>query len=52
MEDPILQEIRSYRQRRAQQFNYDMKAMLSEARKRESGCGHKVVDLSKQRRTG
>lgn len=47
--DPIVEEVRKYRQENAARFGYDVRAILEDARKREKTSGHKVVLLSKRK---
>jgi hypothetical protein len=41
--DPIVEEVRKHRQARAAKFNYDIGAMMADARTREKTSGHKLV---------
>jgi hypothetical protein len=41
--DPIVEEVRKRRQARAAKFNYDIDAMMADARTREKTSGHKLV---------
>ncbi len=43
--DPIVEEIRRYRQEYAAQFNHDLKAICRDLRKRQKQGGRKVVSL-------
>ena len=43
--DPIVEEIRKYRQEYAAQFNYDLKAICRDLRERQKKGGRKVVSL-------
>jgi hypothetical protein len=42
-EDPIVAEVRKIRQKIAAKFNYDIRAICEDARKRERTSGHKIV---------
>ena len=42
-EDPIVAEVRKRRQKRAAKFNYDLRAMIEDARRREAESGHPIV---------
>jgi len=42
-EDPIVAEVRKHREARAAKFNYDIRAMIEDARKREKKSGHPIV---------
>jgi len=52
--DPIIDEIRRNRKEIAEQFNYDLRAIIEDARKRQKGRGKKVVSFARGRkkRTG
>jgi len=43
--DPIVEEIRRYRQDYAAQFNYDLKAICQDLRERQKKSGRKIVSL-------
>ena len=43
--DEILEEIHKYREEYAKSFNYDLKAIFSDLRKKQVARGHKVVKL-------
>ena len=42
-DDPIVAEVRKIRQKIAAKFNYDIRAMAEDARKREKKSGHPIV---------
>ncbi len=42
-DDPIVAEVRAIRDRQAAKFNYDVRAILEDARKRQHEMGLKVV---------
>jgi len=44
-QDPIVEEIRQYRQEYAARFNFDLKAICRDLRERQSKGGRKVVSL-------
>lgn len=46
--DPIVEEIRSIRDKNAVKFNYDIHAICEDARKRQNESGHKVVSFAKK----
>jgi hypothetical protein len=48
--DPIIDEIRRHRQEIAEQFDYDLRAIIADARKRQKTHGKKVVSLARARR--
>jgi hypothetical protein len=47
--DPILDEIRRYREEYAARFNYDLDAMCRDLRERENSEGRRTVTLSPKR---
>ena len=54
-DDPIVNEVRSVREAIAKSFNYDLKAICDNARKRTEEArraGHKVVSLPPRRPKG
>ena len=46
-EDPIVEEIRRNRQQLARRFDYDLRAIVADARKRQSAHGKKVVSFAR-----
>ena len=50
-EDPIAAEVRKHRQERAARFNYDLRAMIEDARKREGASGHPIASPPKREKT-
>jgi len=50
LEDPIVDEIRRHRKEIAEQFGYDLRAIIADARKRQKAHGKKVVSLARTRR--
>jgi len=47
--DPIVEEIRKGRREHAAKFNYDLKAICNDLRKREIELGDRVVSLPPKR---
>ena len=43
--DELVEEIRAARQEQAARWKYDLKALLTDARKRQSQSGRKVVSF-------
>ena len=43
MNDPIVEEIRKYREQYAARFNYDLAAICRDLRQRQATCGREVV---------
>jgi hypothetical protein len=48
--DPIVEEIRNIREAHAAKFNYDLKAICADMKKKEKDSGHTVVSLPPKRR--
>jgi predicted nucleic acid-binding protein len=48
MKDPIVEEVRKYRQAHAAKFNYDVDAIARDIREREKASKRRFVDLSQQ----
>ena len=48
-DDPIINEIRKYRDEYAAKFNYDMDAICKDIRKRQATSGHEVVSRPSKR---
>ena len=48
--DEILEEIHKFREEHAKSFNYDIKAMCADWRKRQAQSGRKFVTLSPKNR--
>ena len=46
MNDPIIDEIRKYRDEHAKAFNYDLKLICDDLRKKQVARNVKAVDLS------
>ncbi|MBN1344925.1 MAG: hypothetical protein JXQ73_19690 [Phycisphaerae bacterium] len=49
--DPIVDEVRGYREQRAARFAFDIRAIAQDARQREARGGHKVVSLPPKQAT-
>jgi hypothetical protein len=47
--DPIVEEIRRYREEYAARFNYDLAAICRDLRERQKQSGRKVVSLPPKR---
>ncbi len=48
--DPIVEEVRKARNRRAARLNYNVDAIFADARSREGKSGHKAVSLVVKRK--
>ncbi|NJM55203.1 MAG: hypothetical protein HC841_04185 [Verrucomicrobiae bacterium] len=46
LKDELVEEVRKARQEQAARWNFDLKAMLVDARKRQAQSGHKVVSFA------
>jgi len=44
--DEIVEEVRKAREQNAAKWNFDIKAILADARKRQVQSGHKVVSFA------
>jgi hypothetical protein len=45
MKDEIVDQVRQVREKQAAKFNYDLKALVADARKRQKDSGHPVVSF-------
>lgn len=50
--DPIIDEIRRHRKETAEEFDYDLRAIIADARKRQKTRGKKVVSFAATRKKG
>ena len=46
MKDELVEEVRKARQEQAAKWNFDLKAILADARKRQAQSGHEVVSFA------
>lgn len=46
--DPIVEEVRRYREENAARFGFDVRKIAEDMLTRQATSGHRVVDLSKQ----
>jgi len=46
MKDEIVEQVRKVREENAAKFNYDLKAIVADARKRQADSGHPVVSFA------
>ena len=49
IDDPIVEEVRKIRQAIAAKFNYNINAIVEDARKREGTSGHPIAQPRKRR---
>lgn len=45
MKDPIVEEIRGFRDEHAKKFNYDLDAICEDFKAHQINCGYKLVKL-------
>ena len=45
MKDDIVEQVRQVREQQAAKLNFDLKAILADARKRQKDSGHRVVSF-------
>ena len=45
MIDPIVEEVRKYRNEHAKKFNYDLDAICADLMQRQKSRGHSVINL-------
>ncbi|MBI5215189.1 MAG: hypothetical protein HY960_05505 [Ignavibacteriae bacterium] len=48
--DPIVEEVRAIREKLSAKFNFDIDAILADAKKREKKSGRKVVSFAKTKK--
>ena len=48
MKDEIVEQVRKAREENAAKFNYDLKAIMADARKRQKDSGHPVVSFAQK----
>jgi hypothetical protein len=49
MNDPIVEEVRKFRDDHARKFNYDLDAICADLRQRQQRSGHPLVSLKRNR---
>ena len=50
MKDEIVDQVRQVRELHAAKFNYDLKAIVADARKRQKNSGHTVASFASKPR--
>jgi hypothetical protein len=50
MKDETVNQVRQVREQNAAKFNYDLKAIVADARKRQKDSGHPVVSFASKPR--
>ena len=48
--DPIVQEVRKVREANAKKFNYDVKHIVEDARRKQKASNRRVVSFATERR--
>jgi len=48
--DPIIDEVRRNRKEIAERFNYDLRAIIADAQKRQKAHGRRVVSFARGRK--
>ena len=51
-EDPIVEEVRKFREERAARFGHEIRAIAQDARKREQESGRKIISRVRGPRAG
>ena len=46
MKDEVVDQVSEVREQNAAKFNYDLKAIVADARKRQKNSGHQVVSFA------
>ena len=53
IKDEIVEQVRQVREQQAAKFNFDLKAILADARKRQKDSGHRIVSfVTKPKKAG
>ena len=53
IKDEIVEQVRQVREQQAAKFNFDLKAILADARKRQKDSGHRVASfVTKPKKVG
>jgi hypothetical protein len=52
MKDEIVDQVRKAREQNAAKFNYDLRAIIADARKRQKTSGHRVVSFAPKPKKG
>lgn len=47
LRDELVEEVRKARQEQASRWNFDLKAIVADARKRQAQSGHEVVSVAR-----
>ena len=46
MKDKIVEQVRQVREQQAAKLNFDLKAILADARRRQKDSGHRIVSFA------
>jgi len=46
MKDEIVEQVRQVREKQAARLNFDLKAILADARRRQKDSGHRIVSFA------
>jgi hypothetical protein len=46
MKDEIVEQVRAVREQQAAKLNFDLKAILADARRRQKDSGHRIVSFA------
>ena len=49
LRDPIIEEVREVKRRLAEKFDYDVRAMLKDAQRRQTRSGRTIITLSRRK---
>ena len=52
MKDEVVNQVRKAREQNAAKFNYDLRAIVADARKRQMRSEHRVVPMKQSHRPG
>ena len=52
MKDPIVEEIRSFRDAHARRFNYDLDEICEDFKSHQKKCGHRLASLHPRKLSG
>jgi hypothetical protein len=52
MKDPIVEEIRRFRDEHARKFNYDLDAICEDFKSHQLNCGHPLIALKPKKLIG
>ena len=52
MKDPIVEEIRRFRDAHARRFNYDLDAICEDFKSHQKKCGHRLARLHPRKLSG